>query len=291
VAYSPDGKRLASASSDRTVKVWDAGSGQEVLTLTGHTGTVCMVAFSPDGKRLASAGGDGANPGEVKVWDAGSGQQILSLMGYASMVYSVVFSRDGKCLASADGDWTVKVWDSGSGQEILSLKEAGFIVAFSPDGKRFASVGRFEVKVWDTDSGQEIFTLKGHRDRVASVAFNPDGQRLASAGEDGTVKLWDTSNGHEILSLQGHTDQVTSVAFSPDGKRLASACGPKGRQHCGEVRVWDARSLTEDQNEAEFLLRGLVAKHMNQAEILTRLRQDGTISEPVRRIALSMLER
>jgi len=138
VAFSPDGKRLASASGDRTVKVWDAGTGQESFTLKGHTDAVVSVAFSPDGKRLASASKDQT----VKVWDAGTGQETLTLKGHINEVDSVAFSPDGKWLASASFDQTVKVWDAGTGQETLTLKgHTGWVVsvAFSPDGKRLAS--------------------------------------------------------------------------------------------------------------------------------------------------------
>jgi len=108
VAFSPDGKRLASASGDGTAKVWDAGTGQETLTLKGHTGWVTSVAFSPDGKQLASANGDGT----VQVWDAGTGQETLTLKGHTGRVVSVAFSPDGKRLASAGTDKTVMVWDA-----------------------------------------------------------------------------------------------------------------------------------------------------------------------------------
>jgi len=191
VAFSGDGKRLASASYDQTVKVWDATSGQEMFTLQGHTSEVNSVAFSPDGKRLASA----SNDQTVKVWDATSGQEMFTLQGHTSEVRSVAFSADGKRLASASGDNTVKVWDATSGQETLTLKghtSEVLSVAFSGDGKRLASASNDKtVKVWDATSGQETFTLKGHTGEVLSVAFSADGKRLASASEDQTVKVWD----------------------------------------------------------------------------------------------------
>jgi len=278
VAFSPDGKRLASASKDQTVKVWNAATGQETLTLKGHSTSVLSVAFSPDGKRLASASNDGtvkvwdamsgqetltlkhANwvwsvtfspdgkrlasaSNDVKVWDAMSGQQILTLKGHNGAVMRVAFSPDGKRLASASFDKTLKVWDATSGQETLTLKghtDGVLSVAFSPDGKRLASAGNDQtLKVWDATSGQETLTLKGHRDMVMDVAFSPDGKWLASAGSDQTGKVWDATSGQEMLTLKGHTGGVCGVAFSPDGKRLASASTD------GTVKVWDATSDQE----------------------------------------------
>jgi WD40 repeat protein/serine/threonine protein kinase len=150
VAFSPDGKRLASASQDRTIKLWEATSGQLTRTLQGHSRHVNCVVFSPDGNRLASASADGA-----RIWDTTSGQEMQKLEGHTFGVYWVAFSPDGKRLASAGAsvDKTVKVWDTISGQETLTLKghNLGFPgVAFSPDGLRLASAS-FDgtVRVWD----------------------------------------------------------------------------------------------------------------------------------------------
>jgi WD40 repeat protein/serine/threonine protein kinase len=235
VVFSPDGRRLASASYDKTVKVWDAQTGQEALTLRGHTEWVSSVVFSPDGRRLASASGDKT----VKVWDAQTGKEALTLKGHSAAVTSVAFSPDGHRLASASDDKTMKVWDAQTGREILSLKghtDEVRSVAFSPDGRRLASAsGDQTVKVWDAHTGQVALTLKG----VTSVAFSPDGRRLASASADKTVKVWDAQTGQVALTLKGHSAAVTSVAFSPDGRRLASAGGDQ------TVKVWDAHTGQE----------------------------------------------
>jgi dipeptidyl aminopeptidase/acylaminoacyl peptidase len=199
VAFSPDGKRIASGSWDDTVKVWDAANGQETLSLKRHSGAVMSVAFSPDGKRIASSGRDGT----VKLWDAASGQETLSLKGHSMPVGSVAFSPDGKRLASGSEDQTVKLWDAATGLETLSLAGYGRVttLAFSPDGKRLASASYdHTVKVWDAASGQQTLTLKVQNCRVASVAFSPDGKRLASGGAEGgfffaegIVKVWEAA--------------------------------------------------------------------------------------------------
>jgi tetratricopeptide (TPR) repeat protein/Tol biopolymer transport system component len=253
VAFSPDGRRIASASRDETVKVWDAHSGQEQLTLKGHTGAVSTVVFSPNGKRIVS-GGTGHDPktnkiwGEVKVWDAGTGQETLTLKGHTELVRSVCYSPDGRRIASGNQDRTVKVWDAHTGQQALSLKgHTAFVnsVCFSPDGRRIASASEDRtVKVWDAATGQEILSLKGHTGRVNSACFSPDGRRIASGSEDRTVKVWDAHSGQETLSLMGHTNSVWSVCFSPDGKRIASAGD-------GSVRLWDTDTGRQGQGAPE----------------------------------------
>jgi WD40 repeat protein/serine/threonine protein kinase len=239
VAFSPDGKRLASGSADSTVKLWDASSGQEILTLKGHSSSILSVAFSPDGKRLAS----GCWVHTVKLWDASSGQELLTLKGHSQAVNSIVFSPDGKRLASGSRDQTVKLWNAASGQEILTLKgHRGAVnsIVFSPDGKRLASGSEDStVKLWGAASGQEILTLKEHSYSVNSVAFSPDGKRLASGSGDQTVKLWDAAGGQELLTLKGHSQRVYFVAFSSDGKRLASVSDDN------TVKLWDASSGRE----------------------------------------------
>jgi WD40 repeat protein/tRNA A-37 threonylcarbamoyl transferase component Bud32 len=241
VAFSPDGKRIASGSWDTTVKVWDASSGEDILTLEGDTSRVPYMTLSPEGKQIPRERGDHT----VKARDASSGR-IVTVSGVSvhyPSVTSVAFSPDSKRIASGSVDKTVKVWDAASGQEVLTLKghtDSVSSVAFSPDSTRIASgSGDQTVKVWDAFSGQEVLTLKGHTDSVSSVAFSPDSKRIASGSGDQTVKVWDAVSGKVTLTLVGNTGSVHSVAFSPDGKRIAS-----GSLNL-TAKVWDASSGQE----------------------------------------------
>ncbi|KAK3995678.1 HET-R [Cladorrhinum sp. PSN332] len=236
VTFSPDGQRLASGSSDNTVKIWDPASGQCLQTLEGHHDSVNSVAFSPDSQRLAS----GSSDNTVKIWDPASGQCLQTLEGHNSLVYSVTFSPDGQRLALGSSNGAVRVWDPASGQCLQTLEsdnDSINSVAFSPDGQRLAS-GSYDdtVKIWDPASGQCLQTLKGHNRSVNSVTFSPDSQRLASGSYDNTVKIWDPASGQCLQTLKGHNRLVNSVTFSPDGQRLALGSSN------GAVRVWDPAS-------------------------------------------------
>jgi WD40 repeat protein len=175
VVFSPDGKLLASASGDRTVRLWDANSGAALQTLEGHSDSVSAVAFSPDGTLLASTSGDYT----VRLWDAGSGEALQTLKGHSGPVSAVAFSPDGKPLASTSGDRTVKLWDAGSGVALQTLKghsDSVSAVAFSPDGKLLASASDdWTVRLWDAGSGAVLQTLKA--DAVRTLSFS-DGKFL-----------------------------------------------------------------------------------------------------------------
>ena len=231
-AWSPDGKTLASASADRTIRLWDVASGQGLRTLSGHTGYVYSVAWSPDGKTLASASSDIT----IRLWDAASGQALRTLSGHAGYVYSVAWSPDGKTLASASWDRTIRLWDAASGRALRMLHGhtmAVVSVAWNPDGKTLASAsGDKTIRLWDAASGQALRTLNGHTSYVDSVAWSPDGKTLASAGWDNTIRLWDAASGQALRTLSGHTSYVSSVAWSPDGRTLASASGDD------TIRLW-----------------------------------------------------
>src|SRR5262245_23470789 len=209
MALSPDGERLATASRDGAVAVWDARTGQPLYKREGHGG-FRSLRFSPDGARLAA----GSMDGTVIVWDATTGQVAFSCRGHTDQVQGLAFSPDGRRLATGSRDTTIRVWDATTGQAtLLPLKgHNAFVydVAFSPDGRRLASAsGDGTVKVWEAGTGQEILSLTGHTGGVRRVAFSPDGQRLASAS-DLEVMVWDArplsregAVEHEALALLG----------------------------------------------------------------------------------------
>ena len=190
VAFSPDGKTLASGSEHGTVRSWEVGSGQLKTTLQGHKHGIYSISFSPDGTTLASGGS------KVRLWEIDSGQ-LKTTIGYGSGAYWVTFSPDGKTLASGSWDGTIRLWEVSSGQLKTTLqghKEGITSVSFAPDGTILASGSRDgTIRLWEVSSGQLEDTLQGHEEYVSSVSFSSDGTTLASGSGDGTVLLWDMS--------------------------------------------------------------------------------------------------
>ncbi|WP_187414569.1 WD40 repeat domain-containing protein [Nonomuraea sp. PA05] len=202
VAFSPDGRRIATASVDRTVLIWDSTTGAVLKTLTGHTTAVNGVQFSPDGRLLATAGHEQT----VKLWNPVSGTVLTTLTGHTGWVRTVKFSPDGRTLATASHDQTIILWDVTTHTRLTTLTDhadADFTgVAFSPDGRTLAyTSGETSVALWDVSRRRTTARLTGHTQRVHAVAFSPDGNTLASAGSDQTLILWDVDPDHAITHI------------------------------------------------------------------------------------------
>jgi WD40 repeat protein/tRNA A-37 threonylcarbamoyl transferase component Bud32 len=239
VAVSRDGKLFATGSIDRTVKVWNALTGEEKITLVGHKSLVTGVAFSPDGKHLASSGGDRT----PLIWDLETGKVAFKLEGHSDGARQVVYSADGKRLATAGWDMTVRLWDAETGTLSHTLKKHTkpvFSVAFSPDGSRLASASYdATVRIWELATGTDIQVLKGHTDGVASVVFSSDGKRVATGSLDKTAVVWDVESGQALRTYAGSARTVEAVAFSPDDRLLAAGSNDR------IVRVWDVATGQE----------------------------------------------
>jgi WD40 repeat protein len=228
--FSPDGKRIATASDNNTIKIFKR-DGTLLNTLKGHSNRVYSISFSPDGKTLASASRDRT----IKIWDR-NGTLKKTLLGHNKWVRSVSFSPDGKVLASASFDKTIKLWEK-NGTLLKTLKghdKEVESVTFSPDGKILASSSADKtIKLWNPQNGELLRTLAGHKGWVIGINFSPDGKILASSSADKTIKLWNPQNGELLRTLTGHSDRVNSISFSPDGKTLASGSYDK------TVKLWN----------------------------------------------------
>ncbi|RAG81763.1 hypothetical protein DN069_31170 [Streptacidiphilus pinicola] len=221
VAFSPDGKTVATGSTDSTARLCDVATGKTITAFVSQDGGVIAVAFSPDGKTLAT--GDDKT---LSLFDVTTGQSIVTFTGHAGLVYSVAFSPDGKTLASGSGDNTARLWDTSTGKTITTLAghaNSVYSIAFSPDGRTLATGSAdTTAKLWDTATGKTLRTLAGHTNGVTSVTFSPDGRTLATGANDDTARLWNTSTGQSTATLANSAGVVFAVAFSPDGNTLAT---------------------------------------------------------------------
>jgi WD40 repeat protein len=237
-AFNPDGSRIVTASDDKTARIWDAATGQEVAVLRGHEGIVGSAAFSPDGSRIVTASGDKT----ARIWDAATGKEVTVLRGHDSLVTSAAFSPDGLLIVTASADKSARIWNAETGKEVVALRHNGVVesAAFSRHGSRIvtASVDN-SAQIWDVTTGKEVAVLRGHDGPVTSAAFSPDGSRIVTASWDKSARIWDAATGKEVAVLRGHDGFVRSAAFSGDGSRVVTASDDE------TARIWDAATSKE----------------------------------------------
>lgn len=269
-SFSPDGRRIVTASEDGTAKIWDAESlellgtleeqsgvfnseGNKIFNESDHTPmfiydftrtlnrqirSVKSAAFSQDGSRIVTASSNTAS-----IWNAISFSLVGTLNdGHSDQVNSAAFSPDGGKIVTASNDKTAKIWDANSFSLLYELRghtDSVRSAAFSPDGRRIVTASNdHTAKIWDANSFSMLGTLEGHESSVNSAAFSPDGKRIVTASGDHTVKVWDARSFSLLGTLAEHGSYVNSAAFSPDGEKIVTASID------GVAKVWDAESFS-----------------------------------------------
>ena len=241
VAFSPNASLIAAGSSDKSVIIWDSGSGLLRQTLTGESEAVYAIAFEPNGKQIVSGGKDGV----IVIRDTDTGQRTVQPlrpgMNYSwevlPAVLSLAVSPDGTRIAAGYADATVKIWNAGTGALLHSLlghSDAATSVVYSPDGKTIVSGGADgTVRSWDADSGQPLRTLKSRSGQILSVAIAPDGKRIAAGGSGDAVVILNAANLQQLHVLSTQLSAVNALAFARDSRRLAIGGSDTG------IQIWD----------------------------------------------------
>ncbi|HEY5891906.1 MAG TPA: hypothetical protein VIT91_01630 [Chthoniobacterales bacterium] len=235
-SFSADGSRIATASWDRTARIWDAASGRPIGEPLRHEGPVNSVSFSADGSRIVTASWDKT----ARVWDAASGKPIGEPLRHEGPVYSASFSADGRRIVTASWDNTARIWDAASGRPIGEpRRHAGDVrsASFSADGSRIVTASWDKTaRIWNAASGKPIGKPLRHEDQVYSASFSADGSRIVTASWDKTARVWDAASGKPIAELLRHESPVISASFNADGSRIVTASWDK------TARIWDAAS-------------------------------------------------
>jgi WD40 repeat protein len=239
VAFSPNGRYVATGSVDQTLRIWAVETATELRRFEAHTASVNAVAFAADGRTIAS----GSSDTTLRLWDAESDEACKVFAGHSGRVLAVEFSPDGRTIISGSDDKILRLWETATGAEIRRFEGHGDSinsVAFSPDGRTIVSASNDKtLRLWDVATGTELRRLHGHREFVTAVAIAPNGDTIVSGSFDKTLRLWDAETGTELRTLRGHTGPVNAVDFAPDGRIIVSGSFDK------TLRLWDVASGAE----------------------------------------------
>ena len=251
LTWFPDGSQIASASSDKTVQIWNTGTGTAVRVYQDATKNAMTVSWSPDGARIAAGyAGDKRDPETLQIVRVANGEKLFSYASTAGFlnaqadktIYALAWSPDGARLACGGGEYRVDIWDARSWKQQVTYKghnSTVYALAWSPDGRQVASTGSDDaVHIWDALTGRNAATFFKHSSEVSSVVWSPNGQRIVSASHDKTAQVWNAVTGTSLTIYRGHSDRIQTAAWSPDGTRIATG----GRD--GKVQVWDASKGT-----------------------------------------------